>query len=137
MIMVPASPRQLTSQPLQQQQQQQQLSFATSPQQLQVQGQQSPPSQHVGGTNSLFDALDQNQDGVITRSEFNRAFGVPPLLVDPASTPIVSAVIAGDPRAVSSPTMMVATPSVPPMTPMPTMMMSTPGVPPLTLMAPQ
>merc|ERR1712113_667066 len=116
MIMVPTSPRQLTSQ---QQQQQQQLPFATSPQQLQVQGQQSPSSQYVGGTNSLFDALDQNQDGVITRSEFNRAFGVPPLLVDPASTPIVSAVIAGDPSAVSSPTM-VATPSVPPMTPMPT-----------------
>jgi len=120
MVMMPASPQQLTSQQLQQQQQQQQqgqqqMSVFTPQQQSQVQGLQSPPSQQTGGNNSLFDALDQNQDGVITRSEFNRAFGVSPaMLVGPASTPVVSTLVAPDPRTlVGSPPMMLVTPGAP------------------------
>jgi len=86
-VLVPTSPQRLTSQ------QQQQMSLAASQQQLQVQDQQSRPSQQTGGSNSLFDAIDQNQDGIITRSEFNRAFGMSPSLVGSASTPVFRAVI--------------------------------------------
>jgi hypothetical protein len=109
MVMVPTSPRQLPSQ-------QQQMLVVASQQQSQVQGQLSPSNRQTGGNNSLFDALDQNRDGVITRSEFNRAFGVSPLLMgSAATTPVVSAVITSSPRAlVGSPSMTLATPGAQP-----------------------
>jgi len=114
----------LTSQQLQQQPQQQQhqggqrqMSLATSQQHSRVQGQQNPPSRQAGGSNSLFDSLDQNHDGVITRDEFNRAFDAEmPVLVGSAPRPPVSTVIAPHPRALPTTSMMLATPGALPTT---------------------
>lgn len=93
MVTVPASP-QLTSQQSQQVRQRH-MSFAT-PQQSQVQGQQSLSSQQASGSTSLFDAIDQNRDGIITRDEFNRALS------------LVTRALVG------SPSMVVARPSAQP-----------------------
>lgn len=113
-VMVRTSVPQLTSQ---QHRGQRQITLATSQRPLQVQRQQSPPRRQVGDSNSpvdsLFEAIDQNHDGVISRSEFNRAYAASPLLVGSASTPVVSSTSTASEQiavAGSSPSTVMATP---------------------------
>jgi len=113
-VVMTTSPQRLVSKQLQQQQQQHhcgQPIVVTSQQLTPVKGQQNNSNDNSNDNNSLFDALDQNQDGVITRSEFNRAFGVSPLLLNSAASSPVSAVISTSPNAMESGnSVMVATP---------------------------